>query len=275
MTRVNEAALLLEQPQGLNENFDVSLRKMISAASELGTEIIFGKRERIRNTITFSKSLDPAIPLVAYGSIQFIRNLSVPHFAYGWSGTDWANVASRIPRNWLLNDDYVMTSWGDLESNFDWWSDKLDSTGLFIRPNSDKKVFAGQPIPRDDASIALPAIRNLTSVMPETICVASSIKYDFTEYRFFIVNRKIVGMSPYSSQNTNPVVPAVAIDFVNLLCQLDWQPDSCYVIDVAVLADNTARLIEYNSMCCSGVYDCEVGPIIQAVLDQSIRDSYL
>ncbi len=276
--KATDPILLLEADQPSSSDiFRWSLFKLKGAATELGIRSYDLTRDRVANRVHAPDIIQYIeAPVIAYGSIQFIRALKVPHVAYGWTGTDWASTSANIPRQLLLNSDHVMTTWGDLSDNFHYWLERIDPLGLFVRPNSDKKIFAGIPIPRKDFEHVINATNQTTSVQRDTICVLSSIKKIHAEYRFFIVDRKVVASSSYYS-NWQPMSlqskpPEDAVRMAEIVSQLDWQPDSAYTVDVAVLGDNSSRIVELNSFCCSGFYHSDTTAILKAVVSQAIRD---
>ncbi|MNV16218.1 hypothetical protein D3C71_1069730 [compost metagenome] len=184
-----------------------------------------------------------------------------------------------MPRSWLLNSDHMMTTFADLEYDFEWWSKIVDPIGLFIRPSSDKKIFPAQIVPTQFWRQEMPYIRQLSSVMPETLCVVSGIKTVGDEFRFWIVDRQVVGESFYLNAGSymrarTVAVPQDARDLAWEVARMEWQPDSCYVVDICCRTEYEPAIVEMNSFCSAGVYNSDTGRILQAVVDQAIRDYY-
>lgn len=274
-------AILLETPEEKSsEVFVASIRRVQEAAEQLEVPVFFSNRDPIERDVW----VDPELrgrPVIAYGSVQFIRDIKDPIFpgAYGYAGTDWLTMTAHVPRKWLLNSDFMMTSWGDLKRNFEWWSDKVDPKGLFVRPSSDKKVFAAQVIPRSDWQFELNQLDALSSVMPETLCVVSPVHAFGEEYRFWIVDRKVVGSSYYPTYGVTwtehkPFPDQKLRELADKVAQLEWQPDACYTVDLTCDSNGNPKIVEMNSFCCSGVYDSDFVTILEAVVDQSSRDFY-
>jgi len=275
----NNVVFAIESPQHyLNPEFSNNLDRFGEAVKSLGINYAYIPRNIINNFYDIPEYCVVGDPIViAYGSIQFVRGLKIPHFAYGWSGTDWASTSAHIPRHILINSDYNITTWSDLKLNFLWWMERFDSIGLFVRPVSDKKTFAGTTIPRTNYDNYMRALEQTSSVLPETLCVISSIKHLVAEYRFWVVDREIVssseayGPSSFFVPVAN-VVPDHIYKFATTITKLDWQPDSCYTLDVGVMKDGSLGVMELNSFCTAGFYDADLVPIVKAVVRQAIRD---
>ena len=55
-----------------------------------------------------------------------------------------------------------------------------------------------------------------------------------------------------------------------------YEPDTAWVIDIAMTKDMKCHLIELNSFSCSGLYACDLEPIVRCVSDAAQKefDSY-
>ncbi len=288
MTKVQQIrpAILLEAPaESSSETFTASIRKVQAAAETLGLYVSFSRRDPIENEVWVEPELRGR-PVIAYGSIQFIKAIKEPIYpgAYGFNGTDWLTMSAHVSRNRLLNEHFQMTSWGDFARNYEWFTATMESQiktrklGIFVRPSSDKKIFPAQVVWLDNYPEEIENIGRFSAVMPETLCVVSAVRDFGTEYRFWIVDRKVVGYSAYPTfgkpMGKIEEPPRTIIKLADDVAQLEWQPDSCYTVDLAMDNLNYPKIIEMNSFCCSGVYDSDFTKILEAVVDKSIRDFY-
>jgi hypothetical protein len=164
-------------------------------------------------------------------------------FRSGWEGS----VLSSDGRAMALSDarDYLQ-----------------NGATAFVRPDSDSKIFDGGVY---DAS-SLAATTNQTAVPDTTpVIVASPLNIE-AEWRFFVVNREIVGCSEYRRwgrpSSVGPV-PHVAIDLAADLA-LRWSPSDIYCLDLAVSGDRLG-VVEANCFNASRLYSAGVERVLRAV----------
>lgn len=279
-------AILLEAPaESSSDTFTASIRKVQAAAETLGLYVSFSRRDPIENEVWVEPELRGR-PVIAYGSIQFVKAIKEPIYpgAYGFNGTDWLTMSAHVARTDLLNAQFQMTSWGDFTRHYEWFATNFvgkimtGKQGLFVRPSSDKKIFPAQVVWVDNYLEDITNIERFSSVISETLCVVSEVCDFGTEYRFWIVNRKVVGYSAYPTfgkpMGKVEEPPKSIIKMAENVAKHEWQPDSCYTVDLALNYLNYPKIIEMNSFCCAGVYDSEFTTILEAVVDQAMRDFY-
>ena len=131
----------------------------------------------------------------------------------------------------------------------------------FVRRDSHSKIFHGGVY---DAS-GLAATTN--QAVPDTtpVIVASPLNIE-AQWRFFVVNREIVGCSEYRRwgrpSNDEPV-PHVAIDLAADLA-LRWSPSDIYCLDLAVSGDRLG-VVEANCFNASRLYSADIERILRTV----------
>jgi len=215
-------------------------------------------------------------PVIVYGSLHFIRDIKGVAFypgAFGYMGTDYFNVISHVPREWLVNSDFNITTFGEFKRNFEYWFRILGTEELFVRPVSDKKIFSGDTIDLD-------SVRNNESlfhyneVAPETPIIVARYQMIENEYRYVICDRKVVARSNsiyLFKLNENEIEECDA--FAEKVAALDWQPDTCYVVDIGYTL-NGAAIVEYNSFCSAGLYGANAEKIVEALSNKAIQLYY-
>ena len=276
--------LLIEasQPQS-SKVFSEQIAKVKAAAEALPDlfDIVETNRQSSQQITLVDDSLLDR-PVFVYGSIQFVRDIKVPIFPgpYGMQGTDYATMTAHIPRKLLKNNDYVFTTWADLNINFMYWCAMLGSNQLFVRPVSDRKPFAGQTVISGEYAHKLNLIHSGSSVTGETLCVVAKSKRVYAEFRFFIVDRKIITHTSYGGfAGTNniefgPDIVKPAEDLARVVAEMEWQPDAAYTCDVTVDYTGEASIIELNSLSTAGVYNADVNKLMEAVHSQVLRDYF-
>lgn len=145
-----------------------------------------------------------------------------------------------------------------------------NSEYFFIRPVHDDKKFTGKLICRHEFEEWQ---RRISFGNPEfeyvPVLIASPKKI-LAEYRFFVVNKKIVTGSLYKRGRN--VVYDRKIDPATIRWTEEvitwWQPADAYVIDVALVDESWGsvhRIIEINNICSAGFYAADVQKIIMAL----------
>jgi hypothetical protein len=163
----------------------------------------------------------------------------------------------------MLNYDAQIVKFGDVRA-------PNDSEEFFIRPALDFKIFAGTVIDADSfEKWQEKAVAYGDTLNADTEVVIASPKVIYEEYRFFVVNFKIVTASRYKIGNRvkpDTEVPSEAVQFVTDMTNY-WNPDIAYVIDVAKTPKGF-KVIEYNCINASGFYACDCEKIVSALYEQ-------
>jgi len=198
-------------------------------------------------------------PVVCYGSIG-IQNISKK---YDWKPGIWTTD--------LFNEKVVQEKLGDLYLNYDAMIvpfmnvlDHCDYEDFFIKPNTDSKEFAGLIMNRNefikwrDNLISIGYLDN-----KDFDVVVSSSKLIGVEYRLVVVKNQIVSWSRYGSKTVNKNLPGNALKTA-MLATMKFQPTDVYVMDIV---DTPAgwKVVEYNTFNSAGLYDCNVGKIIDSI----------
>lgn len=201
-------------------------------------------------------------------------------FVYG------SSVLTQIAKQkgWLCFDDnldmaLINQGYGDLMLNNDskeYILGKVDTNleSFFIRPCLDTKSFSGQVMTQQDFHNWRNQIKMLVehgdycSLTLKDRVILSPIKEIYTEYRFFIVDGKISTYSMYKKFGnlyTQGVVDEPVIVFVNEALKI-YQPSKAFVLDVAD-TPNGFKIIECNSIHSSGIYNINVGLLVNSIND--------
>lgn len=143
---------------------------------------------------------------------------------------------------------------------------------FFIRPCSDKKQFAGQVMDWVEFEkwqqkiIELDGTSSWTSLKGDDEVMIAPVVDILTEYRFFVVDGKVITGSMYKrgnqvlySDRVDEEVYEYAQRRVN-----QWQPDRAFCLDVAV-TERGFKVIEINSINSAGFYDCNMGLFVNAI----------
>lgn len=139
--------------------------------------------------------------------------------------------------------------------------DFIFNTDMFIKPSKDLKSF-GSGILKKGKSIneyIKGTYTNLNTFNDNEIIMISPKVEILSEYRFFVVNKKVITGSRYMKDNSmsiSEIIPDYILDTVKEYVTL-YQPHEIFNIDIAETEDGI-KIIEYNCMNIAGSYDSDL-----------------
>jgi ATP-grasp domain, R2K clade family 3 len=246
-----------------NQGDDDGLRELVEALHSEGhvTHLVWFTKG---DEIPAIPNLPSHVPIVCYGPALVKRTAHHPRLKSGLFFDEENFRWSALCANWgkaMLSDDgeVVPLSAADEE---------LRQRGpLFVRPDSDSKVFEGRVYNATDFANAHRTIVN--HLVP--VVVATPIPVDM-EWRFFIVDREIVGCSEYRQSGKYSITAAVpqrAIEFAGDVAAR-WSPAAVYCLDVGTSGERLG-VIEVNCFNGSRFYGAPKIRILRAVNDYVLR----
>ena len=213
------------------------------------------------DTIVGMDDIDVSGPTMFYGStrlVEIAEHLPIKpgvFFTHQWFD----------PKNWvgkrsdLLNESQSYTTVGELRKN---WIDDL----IFIK-SADPKVLTGMVLEGEEDKGWW--IEEYTHLKDEDRLVISPVKKIEREWRFFIVDGKVVTGSQYKNSGIlrirEPITDAVWRQ-ARRMAQ-EWLPSPNIVMDIALMADGTYTVVEFNAANCSGFYASPILPWLNAIAD--------
>ena len=160
----------------------------------------------------------------------------------------------------LLNQkaDYIPLA-DNLEISFD--------VDKFIKPTRDLKAFDAGILQAGQTLNDFVLNQKRQRFYLEEKVVISDLQNILDEYRFFVVDKKVVAGSAYRRNTVVGVddfipndIQERAIKYANL-----YQPSTVFTMDLAKTEDGNITIIEYNCFNCSGVYLCNLVDTYQAI----------
>ncbi|MFJ8531509.1 ATP-grasp domain-containing protein [Bacillus sp. NPDC094106] len=157
----------------------------------------------------------------------------------------------------LLNHDFFI---GDL------WALKPIADKFFIRPTGNTKLFTGMAVTREDFLLWQERERVNNSPYIGQKLMISSIQELKAEYRFFVVNQKIVTSSCYKVNGVFNTSSKPSDELISYTMRMIHQFPlaKAFVIDVAETKEGF-RVVEYNNINSSGLYDCDEFAFVRAI----------
>jgi hypothetical protein len=251
----------------------------------VGTLERFGIPYSVHKVVPFIGELIPA-PELEHKNVICFGSYSMRHVA---KANDWSpGVYDLEPVNFQIQ----MEHWGNLMLNADSkvlpFKDVKFEDIAFVRPIEDSKVFAGKVFEWDDFkewqhNVCVLEEDYGDSLSKNTLVQVCNPKLIYAEYRFWIVDQKIVTASMYKCGDRviySPKVDDRFYSFVNDVLRMQnglrgitlnvtpdgWKPHDAFVLDVCETPDGI-KIVEINTINAAGFYAGNVQDIILALED--------
>jgi len=144
---------------------------------------------------------------------------------------------------------------------------------LFVRPNEVGKLFSGSRVGTHSFPVHhfLSYVESITHGHPDELVQVRKFVDILGEYRFVCATDgygSIIASSQYRYEDVHDervdVHPAAAKLAKTFLTE-GQGPDLVYVMDIAVLPDETAKIIEFNNFSNCGLYACNRHAVVEQV----------
>lgn len=256
---------ILEQDTFGYDDFD-SDAKMVAAILEKGHTFI--RYPKVTPLDRFdTKNIPPPSDGVIYrGSINFCRQVESSNLPFipttNWESFGFLNWATRYSE-FLLNKDYFVLPYGDLHRR---WKDINRYFGypddMFIRPNSGVKTFGGHVFTVEDYQ----RLQDPLNIPRDTIVILAPVYRIDHEYRFLVINNKIVSGSRYMSGgklNIGSVPMNVWHYAENIATNIQIDLPIC-IVDIS---DDKGHLslLEINRFESSELYDMDYHKVVSSI----------
>lgn len=193
--------------------------------------------------------------------------------------------------DYLLNSDYLMMGLNDV-SRHKWdilhklvetkGNPYQDSCRFFIRPSNGYKTFTGQTITWSKMEEEIETITNSYggTLDKNQLVLLSSVKPIECEYRFIVVDGKVITGSTYFDKNNigsyepyydKQCEEQDVIDFAVKMSEI-YQPDKAFSIDICRLKSGELKMLELGSFNCASMYGNDFDKIVNAINELSIKE---
>ena len=262
-------------------NHDSSLKPLMDEIENQGMDCLHFKWETWNNPKPLFSEFSDDECVIFYGTLNLGREIqkSVPwipgvycnfknlccHTYYSY----WAKYLLNqdymmIPMLEILrNRDYIYNNYGDLKEN------------IFIRPDSGAKPITGQLLNYNELDKEFKLFRDYAgNDLDQIISIVSSAKQIEIEWRFVVVNKKVVAGSQYKKDeklDINPFFDVEAFELADKIAKEEWQPDKVYTLDICK-SYGKYYLLEANSFSCSGLYEADPTAIVREVSKVALEE---
>ena len=221
--------------------------------------------------------------VVFYGTLQLAKQLQREK---GWVPGVYCNFKNLCCKtyysywgNHLFNKDYIMLPMMEIlrrrEEIFKQFG--VDET-IWIRPDSGAKTFTGQTVPLEWLDKEFDLFANYAGKpLDEILAIISSPKVIDYEWRVVVVDKKVVASSQYKKDGKLNISAEWndgmydAWHYAQEIADSKWQPDIAYTLDICK-SNGEYWMLEANSFSCSGLYECDFKPIVEAVSKVALRE---
>ena len=185
--------------------------------------------------------------IIPYGSVDFIKICNCPLF-YDKDSFTFSNFYRHFPSELFLNNQFYILPYQHLFK----MRDNLGFLGseIFIRSDSGDKTYGGEVVSLDS---------NPTTD-EDFLCVVSTTKDIWNEYRFIIYNGKVITGSTYIEKGeiqSRKIETGFVYSFANKVCK-HFNNYPVYILDIAEDRMGNFKVIEINSANCSALYKCDI-----------------
>ena len=238
-----------------------ALQRIMYAALELNCSVTVVDRV---NEIPISSS-----PFVFFGCIEGVKQVQLNSHAIIWA--NWDDLACHsyyaYYGPYLTQKEYGFYPFQEIIRLKDFlYKTYGENNRIFIRPDSNDKAFTGEVVEEPRLNHWLKAYEP----KPNLLCVVSKPIKIHAEYRFIVVDSKVITGSQYKIGGmiqSEPCMDQRLIDFAEKLASI-WQPHPVFVMDIAQERDtNNLSLMEIGSINAAGFYKCDVKAIVKAILE--------
>lgn len=210
--------------------------------------------------------------VISHGDIELVTRI---HQERRWTPGAFCSVENFACSSYvcwygkyLLNRDYVMLPFGELDRNQNFLFDSFGRNDqIFIRPESPLKLFTGQIATRQTFAADL-EFMGFYEFPASSLVVVSSPKTILNEWRFVVANGKVAAGCQYKKGDDldyQPEYDGKAFDLAKSIASIDYEPDPVWVMDICKTSDDTNHLLEIGGFSFADLYACNMADIVSAV----------
>tara|TARA_Y100000310_G_scaffold333416_1_gene410939 strand:- start:363 stop:1250 length:888 start_codon:yes stop_codon:yes gene_type:complete len=227
-------------------------------------------------------------PTMVYGSLGLISHVQRRYPR--WTPGVWCDQSKLTCQHYYgaigrycLNHNYIMFPLNDALRLRDFLFSSLTKGSwpkghrkIFIRPDSNDKVFHGQVVSENNFDEWLRLANFYVEEGQNVLAVATPVSDIREEWRTVVHNGKVIAASKYS-ENKQSVRLEDMNDEVNeyvehVIEETGFQPHPVMCFDVCRLETGVLRILEIGSVNAAGLYACELEPIVKAMSEQAIAE---
>lgn len=258
--------------------------RLVSAIKNSGSDVIFYDDFKYYDITDFLNKINVDDIIIFHGSLQHGRKVAKTSYYPGIYLTLENYECYKYYGYFgylLLNYDYLMMGLNDVLRQKDFIFDTFGTDKIFIRPSNGYKSFPGQTLPKENFEFELNVLmKSYGGLDLDQLVLVSPIQEIDEEYRFIVVDGKVVSGSLYMDKNNRKSFSAYydrlcedkkAFEFAEELVKL-YQPDRAYTLDVCKLPSGEYKMLEVNSFCCGSMYGNDYNKVVNSINELCLQD---
>ncbi len=210
--------------------------------------------------------------VVAHGDIELVTRI---HLEGRWTPGAFCTVENFFCSSYtcwcgkyLLNRDYVMLPFGELDRRKEFLFDSLGRDNrIFVRPDSPLKLFTGQIVSRQTFAADLEFMA-FYDVPPNSLVLVSSPSTLLYEWRFVVADGCVVAGCQYKrgeQMDYQANYDATALELAQTIASLGHDPDPVWIVDICKTSDDAYHLLEIGGFSFADLYACNKADVVAAV----------
>jgi hypothetical protein len=252
--------------------FDENISRIIHEVKRQGMRADIAHYIPLQSSQSYRDIYEPYSCVIFYGSLNFASQLmrETNWIPGAYHNTPEFDCTSYYPYlgKYLLNSNYMMLPYGELYRKRDMLFDKFgEQDTIFVRPNSGGKVFTGKLVTRDRYEKDISQL-GYYHIKPRELVVVANPRNLNKEWRFIVVDGKVIAGSQYRSndeKNVSPEVSPSAWDLAEEIAGGRYQPARAWSLDICETMAGNQYLMEIGCVSCAGWYACDPEPIVREV----------
>ena len=164
----------------------------------------------------------------------------------------------------MFGKDFLNSDSLDIEFKY---LERLGSQNLFFRPFDDKKSFDGAVF---DLVEFVDLFKDI--IPPSEIVTISSVKEIYCEWRFVVVEYKIVSFCCYRGEEKKFEAPITFVNHIITSIMSFRNAPSAFVMDICKVRDGY-RVVECNVFNSSNFYECDFCSIVYEIDRLMIKEN--
>ena len=257
--------------------FEENLERLEKEIVKQGMEFSSISYIPFKGEITYPFGDDACV--ICYGSLNLVARMQreVPWVPGSWCTLKNFECTTYYTHfgKFLLNQDYMMMPLQEVLRLQNTIYERYGIDGcIFVRPNSGFKPFTGCVMPHNEISADAFGY-GYYHEDASLLVVVSEPKIIDVEWRFVIADKKVIAGSQYRRDGKLCIASGYdkdGFEFAQQVAQSEWEPDAMYVLDVCRQHDGDCRLLEINAFSTSGLYQCDLAPIVSEAKRIAIRE---
>ncbi len=217
--------------------------------------------------------------VVAFGCLGLVRSVVANNKWIPGVWCDWDRVKASHYMAYLgrmsIQKNMAFFPVSYLWDNKEWIFSVFGNNGwVFVRPDDNFKSFSGEVVSYGNWEVFRKTV-DAQRIDPHSLCMVSRPSKVTDEWRFIVVDGKIVTGSQYIKNGLPDISPDVEYGALSYAkCVLDiakWRPHPVFTLDICK-AGSEYGIMEIGSVNGAGLYDCDIPKLVEAISEVAERE---